>query len=91
MKLVNIFVGVYLMVLSTWNFKLCFSIAKMKTISFHYMRHRKEFIHVFCLSKVHLHHLGQFKMIKNNAEFFSLLFGLSPVRKVTCYGLPSVQ
>ena len=51
---------------------------------------------LICNSKIHFHHLGQFKLMKTILKSLNVLQGLSPVRitiqtVVTIHGEPSVQ
>ena len=73
------------------EFRTRFSIEKYENDIFSLFEASNEFIHVSCLSKIHFHQSGPFKLIKT-----MLKLGISPVSNLYPkgshrHGLPSVQ
>ena len=73
MQSLNIFRGVYSMILSTLNFVYDSALQSMKTIYFHYLRHPVSLFMFFVFSKSILISQCRLNLI------FSLLLGLFPV------------
>ena len=60
MQSVNIFGGVYSMILSAWNIEYDLAMAKYENDIFSLFETSNEFIYALCLSKIHFHQPGPF-------------------------------
>ena len=61
------------------EFRICLSIEKYENASFSLCEISNEYIHVYCLSKVHFSSNDRKKIDLNNAAICLLLLGLSSV------------
>ena len=59
--------------------RVYFSIAKYENDMLSFYETINVFIDSFCYSKIHLHQLGPFKLIKTKLKYLYVWLGLSPV------------
>ena len=77
--MVNVFLKRLFNVTVYMELRVCFTIAKNENDMLSLCETINVFIGAFCYSKIHVHHLGPFKLIKTMLKYLQVLLGLSPV------------